>query len=94
MAEFPAEGGGCGAENRVTSTSATSQRVKRADQLGYEPNKIKLVLNRADSSLGIRVADVESSIGRKVDHILADPRVTRGRRTHASALPRGPGGSS
>jgi hypothetical protein len=27
-------------------------------------------LNRADSTLGIRVADVEHSIGRKVDHMI------------------------
>jgi pilus assembly protein CpaE len=46
-----------------------------AEQLGYEQDKVKLVLNRADSSLGIRVQDVESSIGRKVDHtIVSDGR--------------------
>src|SRR2546422_8785411 len=46
-----------------------------AEQLGYEEDKVKLVLNRADSSLGIRVSDVESSIGRKVDHkIVSDGR--------------------
>ena len=33
------------------------------------------MLNRADSALGIRVADVEHSIGRKVDHtIVSDGR--------------------
>ena len=46
-----------------------------AEQLGYEQNKVKLVLNRADSSLGIQVTDVENSIGRKVDHtIVSDGR--------------------
>ena len=36
---------------------------------------LDLVLNRADSSLGIRVTDVENSIGRKVDHtIVSDGR--------------------
>src|SRR4029079_5093082 len=41
----------------------------------YEHGKVKLVLNRADSSLGIRVTDVENSIGRKVDHtIVSDGR--------------------
>ena len=46
-----------------------------AEQLGYESGKVKLVLNRADSSLGIRVSDVENSIGRKVDHtIVSDGR--------------------
>ena len=42
--------------------------------LGYD-HRLTLVLNRADSSLGIRVADVERSIGRKVDHsIVSDGR--------------------
>jgi pilus assembly protein CpaE len=36
---------------------------------------MRLVLNRADSTLGIRVADVEHSIGRKVDYsIVSDGR--------------------
>jgi pilus assembly protein CpaE len=59
----------------ITSIKNMRLFLEVADQLGYEPNKIKLVLNRADSSLGIRVADVESSIGRKVDHtIVSDGR--------------------
>jgi pilus assembly protein CpaE len=46
-----------------------------ADHLGYEEGKVRLVLNRADGNLGIRVADVEHSIGRKVDHtIVSDGR--------------------
>ncbi|MDQ3646636.1 MAG: AAA family ATPase, partial [Actinomycetota bacterium] len=46
-----------------------------ADQLGYADEKVQLVLNRADSALGIRVADVESSIGRKIDHtVVSDGR--------------------
>ncbi len=46
-----------------------------ARQLGYDDGRIALVLNRADSSLGIRVADVERSIGRKVDHsVVSDGR--------------------
>src|SRR5258706_8039633 len=59
----------------ITSIKNMRLFLEVADQLGYEQNKIKLVLNRADSSLGIRVADVESSIGRKVDHtIVSDGR--------------------
>ncbi len=38
------------------------------EQLGYSPEKVRLVLNRADSSYGIRLEDVENSIGRKLDH--------------------------
>lgn len=46
-----------------------------ADQLGYGADKVRLVLNRADSAYGIRVADVENSIGRKVDHtVVSDGR--------------------
>jgi pilus assembly protein CpaE len=45
-----------------------------ADQLGYT-DKLRLVLNRADSAYGIRVSDIEHSIGRKVDHtIVSDGR--------------------
>jgi len=46
-----------------------------ADQLGYAHAKLKLVLNRADSAYGIRVVDVENSIGRKIDHtVVSDGR--------------------
>ncbi len=45
-----------------------------AEQLGYG-DKLKLVLNRADSAFGIRVADVENSVGRKIDHqVVSDGR--------------------
>jgi pilus assembly protein CpaE len=59
----------------ITSIKNMRLFLEVADQLGYEGSKIKLVLNRADSTLGIRVADVEHSIGRKVDHtIVSDGR--------------------
>jgi pilus assembly protein CpaE len=59
----------------ITSIKNMRLFLEVAEQLGYEQNKVKLVLNRADSSLGIRVADVENSIGRKVDHtIVSDGR--------------------
>jgi pilus assembly protein CpaE len=46
-----------------------------ADQLGYGSDKVRLVLNRSDSAYGIRIADVENSIGRKVDHtVISDGR--------------------
>jgi MinD-like ATPase involved in chromosome partitioning or flagellar assembly len=45
-----------------------------AEQLGYG-ERLKLVLNRADSAFGIRVADVENSVGRKIDHqVVSDGR--------------------
>jgi pilus assembly protein CpaE len=59
----------------ITSIKNMRLFLEVADQLGYGPDKIRLVLNRADSTLGIRVADVEHSIGRKVDHtIVSDGR--------------------
>jgi pilus assembly protein CpaE len=59
----------------ITSIKNMRLFLEVAEQLGYDHDKVKLVLNRADSSLGIRVTDVESSIGRKVDHtIVSDGR--------------------
>jgi pilus assembly protein CpaE len=59
----------------ITSIKNMRLFLEVADQLGYEQGKVRLVLNRADSTLGIRVTDVEHSIGRKVDHtIVSDGR--------------------
>jgi len=59
----------------ITSIKNMRLFLEVADQLGYPPEKMELLLNRADSALGIRVADVEHSIGRKVDHtIVSDGR--------------------
>jgi pilus assembly protein CpaE len=59
----------------ITSIKNMRLFLEVAEQLGYEAGKVRLVLNRADSTLGIRVADVETSIGRKVDEtIVSDGR--------------------
>ena len=59
----------------ITSVKNMRLFLEVSEQLGYANEKIRLVLNRADSTLGIRVADVEHSIGRKVDHtIVSDGR--------------------
>jgi pilus assembly protein CpaE len=59
----------------ITSIKNMRLFIEVAEQLGYDQNKLRLVLNRADSTLGIRVADVEHSIGRKIDHtIVSDGR--------------------
>jgi pilus assembly protein CpaE len=59
----------------ITSIKNMRLFLEVADQLGYEAGKVRLVLNRADSALGIRVQDVEHSIGRKVDEtIVSDGR--------------------
>jgi pilus assembly protein CpaE len=59
----------------ITSIKNLRLFLEVAGQLGYESEKMMLVLNRADAALGIRVQDVEQSIGRKVDHtIVSDGR--------------------
>jgi pilus assembly protein CpaE len=59
----------------ITSIKNIRLFLEVAQQLGYDQDKVRLVLNRADTSLGIRVADVEHSIGRRVDHtIVSDGR--------------------
>jgi pilus assembly protein CpaE len=59
----------------ITSIKNMRLFLEVAEQLGYEKGKVRLVLNRADSALGIRVADVEHSIGRKVDEtVVSDGR--------------------
>ncbi len=59
----------------ITSIKNMRLFLEVAEQLGYEQSKVQLVLNRADSALGIRIADVEQSIGRKVNHtIVSDGR--------------------
>ena len=59
----------------ITSIKSIRLFLEVAEQLGYPQDRVMLVLNRADSALGIRVADVEQSIGRKIDHqIISDGR--------------------
>jgi pilus assembly protein CpaE len=59
----------------ITSIKNMRLFLEVAEQLGYETGKVRLILNRADSTLGIRVQDVEQSIGRKVDEtIVSDGR--------------------
>ena len=59
----------------ITNIKNTRLFLEVAEQLGYPDDKIRLVLNRADSALGIRVADVQNSIGRKIDEtIVSDGR--------------------
>jgi pilus assembly protein CpaE len=59
----------------ITSIKNMRLFLEIAERLGYEDGKVRLVLNRADGNLGIRVADVEHSIGRKVDYtIVSDGR--------------------
>ena len=59
----------------ITNIKNIRQFLALADQLGYSEDKVQLVLNRADSGYGIRLQDVESSIGRKITHtVVSDGR--------------------
>ena len=59
----------------ITSIKNMRLFLEVAEHLGYAHSKIRLVLNRSDAALGIRVQDVEQSIGRKVEHsIISDGR--------------------
>jgi pilus assembly protein CpaE len=59
----------------ITNIKNIRQFLALADQLGFPEDKVQLVLNRADSGYGIRLQDVESSIGRKIKHtVVSDGR--------------------
>lgn len=59
----------------ITSIKNIRLFLELAHQLGYTDDRVRLVLNRADSAYGIRIADVEGSIGRKIDHsVVSDGR--------------------
>jgi pilus assembly protein CpaE len=59
----------------ITNIKNMRQFLELVEQLGYPESKVELLLNRSDSSYGIRLQDVESSIGRKVDHqVVSDGR--------------------
>jgi pilus assembly protein CpaE len=59
----------------ITNIKNIRQFLALAEQLGYPEGKVQLLLNRSDSGYGIRLQDVESSIGRKVSHsVVSDGR--------------------
>jgi pilus assembly protein CpaE len=68
----------------ITNIKNMRQFLSLTDQLGYPEGKVQLVVNRADSGYGIRLQDVETSIGRKISH-----SVTSDGRTVVFALNRG-----
>ncbi len=68
----------------ITNIKNMRQFLALTDQLGYPEEKVQLLLNRADSGYGIRLQDVESSIGRKITH-----KVVSDGRTVVYALNRG-----
>ncbi len=61
----------------ITTIKNVRLFLEVADQLEYSRTKIRLVINRADSAHGIRIADVEASIRRPIDGtIVSDGRLS------------------
>jgi pilus assembly protein CpaE len=61
----------------ITTIKNVRLFLEVADQLEYDRGKIRLVINRADSSQGIRIGDVEASIRRSIDgSIVSDGRLS------------------
>lgn len=59
----------------LTSIKSTRLFIAVADRIGYGPDKLRIVINRADSPHGITLEEVERSLGRKVDFsIVSDGR--------------------
>jgi pilus assembly protein CpaE len=60
----------------ITTIKNVRLFLEVADQLDYERSKLRLIINRSDSSQGIRIGDVEASIRRTVDGtIVSDGRL-------------------
>ena len=60
----------------ITTIKNVRLFLEVADQLEYDRNKIRLVVNRSDSAQGIRIGDVEASIRRSIDGtIVSDGRL-------------------
>jgi pilus assembly protein CpaE len=61
-------------------------------QMGYDPHEVTLVLNRADSNIGISTSDVERLLGRRPDVLVpsdrAIPRAITEGRTIVEAEPK------
>jgi pilus assembly protein CpaE len=65
-----------------------------AERLGYSDEKVKVVLNKADSTNGITLVDLEGSIGRKVDFTIgSDARAAIHAMNHGVPFASGNGGA-
>jgi pilus assembly protein CpaE len=60
----------------ITTIKNVRLFLEVADQLEYERSKLRLIINRSDTSQGIRIGDVEASIRRPIDGtIVSDGRL-------------------
>jgi pilus assembly protein CpaE len=61
----------------ITTIKNVRLFLEVAEQLEYARTKVRLVINRADTAQGIRIADVEASVRRPVDAtIVSDGRLS------------------
>ena len=56
------------------SLKNTKLGIETLDLMGYSPDRVKLVLNRADTRVGITPADVEAILGRVPDVLVPSDR--------------------
>jgi len=56
------------------SLKNTKLGIETLDLMGYAPDRVKLVLNRADTRVGITPADVEAILGRAPDVLVPSDR--------------------
>jgi pilus assembly protein CpaE len=74
------------------SLKDTKIGLETLDQMGFDPEGVTLVLNRADTSVGISMDDVERLLGRRPDVLVpsdrAIPRAITEGRTIVAAEPR------
>jgi pilus assembly protein CpaE len=56
------------------SLKDTKLGLQTLEEMGYDPNAVTLVLNRADSNVGITQSDVEQLLGRTPDVLVASDR--------------------
>jgi pilus assembly protein CpaE len=56
------------------SVKDTKIGLETLEQMGYDPSAVTLVLNRADSDVGITTADVEALLGRAPDLMVGSDR--------------------
>ena len=59
------------------SVKDTKIGLETLAQMGYDPSAVTLILNRADSDVGITPADVEELLGRAPDLLVGSDRVAR-----------------
>lgn len=58
----------------VPAVRALKVALQTLDALGFDPNRIRVVLNRADSDVGLRHKEIEKAVKRGIDHHVPSSR--------------------